>query len=86
MLAAHGSDRSDEALAAAALRRIARDETIKDYVPRTRPLSDALLPAALRFIGGPTLDECIGVVKDIAPNIYQAIADAVAGARPGRAG
>src|SRR5215470_18970071 len=54
-----------EALAAAALRRIARDETIKDYILRTRPLYEALLPPARRFIGGTTLDECIGVVKDV---------------------
>lgn len=45
--------------AAAALKRIARDERIKDYVQNERFVHDALLGAALRFIGGESLEVCL---------------------------
>lgn len=49
--------------AAAALRRIARDEGIKEYVKAEKPVHDALLGAALRFIGGENLGDCLAVAE-----------------------
>lgn len=46
-----------ETEAAAALKRIARDENLKAYVQEEKPVHDALLGAALRFIGGESLEE-----------------------------
>lgn len=54
-----------EAEAAAALRSIARDEKIKAYVQTERPVHDAFLGAALRFIGGERLEECLDVAKRV---------------------
>lgn len=42
--------------AAQALRRIARSEAIKAYIQGERPVHDALLGAALRYIAGETLE------------------------------
>ncbi|MFO1350825.1 MAG: hypothetical protein U1F68_09180 [Gammaproteobacteria bacterium] len=54
---------NDPALqAAAALRRIARDEKLKAQVIANKALHDTLLRAALRFIGGETLGECAQAV------------------------
>jgi proline dehydrogenase len=44
---------------AAALKHIARNETIKAYVLQHTPLYTVLRRAASRFIGGETLDECL---------------------------
>ena len=49
--------------ASAALKRIARDEGIKAYVQNEKPVHDALLGAALRFIGGERLGECVEVAQ-----------------------
>lgn len=54
-----------ESGAATALRRMARNETIKSYVQQNAPLYDALLPAALRFIGGETLPRCLTTVRTV---------------------
>lgn len=48
-----------ESTAAMALKRVARDERIKAYVGAERPIYDVLLGAALRFIGGERLEECL---------------------------
>ncbi|MBE9062216.1 proline dehydrogenase family protein [cf. Phormidesmis sp. LEGE 11477] len=45
--------------AAEALRHLALDESIKAYVLQHPPLYQAGLQAAMRFIGGETLDECV---------------------------
>lgn len=50
---------------AAALKRIARDESIKSYVQTERPVHDALLGAAMRFIGGESLEECLKVAEGL---------------------
>lgn len=44
---------------AKALRHIALDEDIKSYVLQHPPLYQALLHAAMRFIGGETLTQCV---------------------------
>lgn len=44
--------------AAEALRHIALDETVKSYVLQNPPLYQALRQAAMRFIGGETLEQC----------------------------
>lgn len=44
--------------AAAALRRISRNEAFKDHVLNTPQLHDLLLKAVSRFIAGETLNEC----------------------------
>jgi proline dehydrogenase len=49
----------------AALRHLALDETIKAYVLQHPPLYQALLQAALRFIGGETLDQCVQIAQAI---------------------
>jgi proline dehydrogenase len=54
-----------EAMAAAALRHISRNEAIKNYVQHTPQLHDALLKPALRFIGGETLPECLRAAQAI---------------------
>lgn len=54
-----------EAMAAAALRHISRNEAIKSYVQHTPQLHDALLKPALRFIGGETLPECLRAAQAI---------------------
>lgn len=48
-----------ESDAAAALRHIARNENIKAYIQENAPLYNTLLPAALRFIGGETMPQCL---------------------------
>ena len=45
--------------AAEALRHVALDESVKAYVLQHPPLYRAGLRAAMRFIGGETLDECV---------------------------
>src|SRR3712207_1038870 len=49
--------------AAEALRHIALDETVKSYVLQHPPIYQALRHAAMRFIGGETLTECIEITK-----------------------
>ncbi|MEO1386383.1 MAG: proline dehydrogenase family protein [Cyanobacteria bacterium J06634_6] len=56
---------SAEFEAAEALRRVALDESLKAYVLQHPPLYQAGLQAAMRFIGGETLDECVQSAKDI---------------------
>lgn len=51
--------------AAQALRLIARNETVKAYIQRERPVHGALLGAARRFIGGEHLDSCLGIAREI---------------------
>ncbi len=51
--------------ASAALKRIARDERIKAYVQNEKPVHDALLGAAMRFIGGERLGECVVVARRV---------------------
>ncbi|MEO1396950.1 MAG: proline dehydrogenase family protein [Cyanobacteria bacterium J06634_5] len=51
--------------AAEALRRIALDESLKAYVLQHPPLYQVGLQAAMRFIGGETLGECIQSAKAI---------------------
>jgi len=59
-------DAPDPATSAAdALRQIARSEAIKAYIQRERPLHDALLGAALRFIAGETLDSAVDIAQRI---------------------
>lgn len=57
------SERDLEAGAATALQHIARNEEIKTYVMRNAPLREALLRAALRFLCGETLYECLKAAK-----------------------
>jgi proline dehydrogenase len=54
-----------ETTAAAALRHISRNEAIKSYVQHTPELHNTLLKAALRFIGGETLPECLRVAQAV---------------------
>jgi len=56
---------SIEVEAADALRRIALDEEIKSYVLQHLPLYKALRHAAMRFIGGETLQQCIAVARSL---------------------
>jgi proline dehydrogenase len=51
--------------AARALLRIARDERIKTYVQEERPLHDALLGAALRYIASEDLETCVSIARRI---------------------
>jgi proline dehydrogenase len=48
-----------------ALLRIARDERIKAYVQEERPLHDALLGAALRYIASEDLETCVSIARRI---------------------
>lgn len=50
---------------AEALKQIALDEQIKAYVLQHPPLYHALLQAALRFIGGETLAQCVETAKSL---------------------
>lgn len=52
-------NRSLETSAAAALRHIARNEEIKRYIQQRQHLYGPMRKAALRFIGGETLRECM---------------------------
>lgn len=61
--------------AAEALKRIARDEKIKAYIQNERPVHDALLGAALRFIGGENLDECLKAAKKLNSSGHAATID-----------
>ncbi len=54
-----------EAEAAAALRRVARDQVIKSWMLGSAPVRAALLRAARRFIGGETLAECLRTAQAI---------------------
>ena len=51
--------------AAEALRSVALNESLKAYVLQHPPLYQAGLQAAMRFIGGETLDECVQVATGI---------------------
>lgn len=51
--------------AAEALRHIALDETVKSYVLEHPPLYQALRYAAMRFIGGETLPQCVETTKSL---------------------
>ncbi|MEL6398819.1 MAG: proline dehydrogenase family protein [Cyanobacteria bacterium J06607_6] len=51
--------------AAEALRHIALDETVKSYVLQHPPLYQSLRPAAMRFIGGETLNQCVEITKSL---------------------
>jgi proline dehydrogenase len=51
--------------AADALRQIARSEAIKAYIQQDRPLHDALLGAALRYIAGETLESAVPIARRI---------------------
>src|SRR5690349_8157759 len=48
---------------AAALRHLALNEDAKAYVLQHPPLYQALLRAAMRFIGGETLAQCVGAAR-----------------------
>lgn len=56
---------SFELEAAEALRHIALDETVKSYVLQHPPLYQALHHAAMRFIGGETLMQCVEITKSL---------------------
>lgn len=51
--------------AAEALRRLALDENLKAYVLQRPELYQPLLRAALRFIGGETLVQCVMAAKEL---------------------
>jgi proline dehydrogenase len=51
-----------ETQAAAAMRHIARNEALKAYILQNTALYNTLLQAALRFIGGETLAQCVETV------------------------
>ncbi|MBW4652662.1 MAG: proline dehydrogenase family protein [Kaiparowitsia implicata GSE-PSE-MK54-09C] len=56
---------SAEFEATEALRHIALDETVKSYVLQHPPLYQALRHAAMRFIGGETLMQCVETTKSL---------------------
>lgn len=56
---------SAEFEAAEALRHIALDETVKSYVLQHPPLYQSLRHAAMRFIGGETLGQCVEITKSL---------------------
>ncbi|KAM3113291.1 proline dehydrogenase family protein [Phormidesmis sp. 146-33] len=56
---------SVELEAAEALRHIALDETVKLYVLKHPPIYQALRHAAMRFIGGETLTNCVEITKSL---------------------
>src|SRR5574341_430448 len=51
--------------AATVLKHISRNELIKSYVRQNASLYSALLRAALRFIGGETLPQCVEAVRSL---------------------
>ena len=59
------ADRELPALAAAALRRLARDERVKAYIESDPVLFPLLLRAARRYIGGTTRAECLETVATL---------------------
>ena len=56
---------SPELQAAQALRHLALDETVKDYLLNNPPLYQTLLKAAMRFIAGENLEQCTAIARDI---------------------
>lgn len=54
--------------AALALKGVARDESLKEYVANEPALHDVLLRAAMRFIGGEQLGECLQETREINDN------------------
>jgi proline dehydrogenase len=56
---------STELQVADTLRHLALNEEVKAYVLENPPLYQALLLAAMRFIGGETLQQCEKVAKDL---------------------
>lgn len=61
-MTAYPTDYSTDHQVAAALKHIARNESIKAYVLRDPALYAVLRSAAMRFIGGETLSECVETV------------------------
>lgn len=57
------STMNSELQVATALRHLALNEDVKAYVLEHSPLYQVLLHAAMRFIGGETLDRCIEAAK-----------------------
>lgn len=53
-----------QSVTAAVLRRLALDESTKSFVMNSERLYPPMLRAALRYIGGETLDECLVVTAD----------------------
>ena len=51
--------------AAESLRHIALDKKVKSYVLQHPPLYQALRHAAMRFIGGETLTQCVKITKSL---------------------
>jgi proline dehydrogenase len=49
--------------AAASLRHLALNEDVKAYILQNPPIYQSLLHAAMRFIGGETLDQCVEVAE-----------------------
>ena len=66
---------SVEFQAAEALRHIALDETVKSYVLQHPPLYQALHRAAMRFIGGETLTQCVEITKSLNEQGYSVTVD-----------
>jgi proline dehydrogenase len=69
------SDMSVEFEAAEALRHIALDETVKSYVLQHPPLYQALRHAAMRFIGGETLMQCVEITESLNEQGYAVTID-----------
>jgi proline dehydrogenase len=61
--------------AAEALRHIALDETVKSYLLQHPPIYQALRHAAMRFIGGETLTQCVEITKFLNEQGYAATID-----------
>src|SRR5438067_11337549 len=54
-----------ELMAAAALRNISRNASLKSYIQQSPALYSVLLRAALRLIGGETLSQCLEAAQAI---------------------
>jgi proline dehydrogenase len=61
--------------AAEALRHIALDEAAKTYVLQHPPIYQSLRHAAMRFIGGETLSQCVEITKSLNEQGYAATID-----------
>ena len=61
--------------AAEALRHIALDEAVKSYVLQHPPIYQALRHAAMRFIGGETLTQCVEITKSLNEQNYAVTID-----------
>jgi proline dehydrogenase len=69
------ADLSSQDKAAAALRRIARDETLKAHIENDPALFQLLLRGARRYIGGVDLAECTQTLKNLNAQGMLATAD-----------